>query len=210
MELREKFEKMKVAELRAESKERGLTLEKDGVKFKKAELIERLISFEEEKQNIEIEKEESVVENKTQERKSGCSEDVRYENGRIILSYTVPTLDEIIKKYGDVKSVDVYNRQLVVEGFVVFVDYVEPEPSRVYRKLRTAKVKRINRKKELVVVETLAGTEKTLAFSEILYMKARKEQWYPFDIRMFLKYQRTKSGNRFVKERLSQENVDER
>lgn len=208
MELREKFEKMKVAELRAESKERGLTLEKDGVKFKKAELIERLVSYEEGKQNIKDE--ETIVENKTQERKSGCSEDVRYENGRIILSYTVPTLDEIIKKYGEVKSVDVYNRQLVVDGFVVFVDYVEPEPSRVYRKLRTAKVKRINRKKELVVVETLAGTEKTLAFSEILYMKARKEQWYPFDIRMFLKYQRTKSGNRFVKERLSQENVDER
>lgn len=208
MELREKFEKMKVAELRAESKERGLTLEKDGVKFKKAELIERLVSYEEGKQNIKDE--ETIVENKTQERKSGCSEDVRYENRRIILSYTVPTLDEIIKKYGEVKSVDVYNRQLVVDGFVVFVDYVEPEPSRVYRKLRTAKVKRINRKKELVVVETLAGTEKTLAFSEILYMKARKEQWYPFDIRMFLKYQRTKSGNRFVKERLSQENVDER
>lgn len=207
MELREKFEKMKVAELRAESKERGLTLEKDGVKFKKAELVERLVSYEEGKQNIK--EEETIVENKTQERKSGCSEDVRYENGRIILSYTVPTLDEIIKKYGDVKSVDVYNRQLVVDGFVVFVDYVEPEPSRVYRKLRTAKVKKINRKKELVVIETLAGTEKTLAFSEILYMKARKEQWYPFDIRMFLKYQRTKSGNRFVKERLSQENVNE-
>lgn len=212
------FETMTVKELREESKKRGLTLESKGKKFTKPELIERLIKWDMEQADIDEDIQKAIDEAECTKEVETCAdcEEAPCENtpevktnrdkdGYIVYA---KTLEEIEKKYGNRKKQEIYDNELKVGSYVVFVHYVEARNGQIYKKLRTAKVVGINRKKELVRVVTLLGTEKELCFDELLYIKgSAKNCSYPKDITMYLKEQRTEKGKVLINERFAENNV---
>lgn len=204
--MNKKFEEMTVKELKEESRKRGLTLESKGHKFKKSELIERLVNFEMVQKDIDddIQKAideagEEVVCVKEKEQNVKCTKE--RPEGYIVYA---KTLDEIEKKYGNRKKQEIYDNELKVGSFVVFVHYVEAKNGEIYKKLRTAKVVGVNRKNELVRVITLLGTEKELTFDDLLYVRGcGRECSYPKDISSYLEGQRTMKGKVLINERFS-------
>lgn len=224
------FETMTVKELREESKKRGLILESKGKKFTKPELIERLIKWDMEQADIDEDIQKAIDEAgqpddnetwgeaeciKEVETCADCEEapcentpEVKTNRDKDGYIVYVKTLEEIEKKYGNRKKQEIYDNELKVGSYVVFVHYVEARNGQIYKKLRTAKVVGINRKKELVRVVTLLGTEKELCFDELLYIKgSAKNCSYPKDITMYLKEQRTEKGKVLINERFAENNV---
>lgn len=209
------FEEMTVKELREESRRRGLTLEHKGHKFTKPELIERIKAYDAEQDEAWTEPENKEEEQSKSENKKtdDTFKDIRTpdvviekeeEDGYITYA---KTLAEIEQKYGNRKKQEIYDNELKVGSFVVFVHYVEAKNGNIYKKLRTAKVVGINRKKELVRVSTLLGTEMELHFEELLYIKGSvKNCSYPKDIATYLREQRTEKGKVLINERFT-ENV---
>lgn len=214
------FEEMTVKELKEESRKRGLTLESKGHKFTKLELIERLIKWDMEQADID---EAGQPDDNETWSETECTKEVETcadceeapcentpkvetkEDGYIVYA---KTLEEIEQKYGNRKKQEIYDNELKVGSYVVFVHYVEAKNGQIYKKLRTAKVVGINRKKELVRVVTLLGTEKELCFDELLYIKgSAKNCSYPKDITMYLKEQRTEKGKVLINERFTENNV---
>lgn len=222
------FEEMTVKELREESRKRGLTLESKGHKFTKPELIERLTKWDAEQADIQKTIDEAGQETLVDpegdeawgdaecEKVEICAECEHApcentpkvetkEDGYIVYA---KTLEEIEQKYGNRKKQEIYDNELKVGSCVVFVHYVEARNGQIYKKLRTAKVVGINRKKELVRIVTLLGTEKELSFDELLYIKgSAKNCSYPKDIAMYLKEQRTEKGKVLINERFAENNV---
>ena len=206
------FETMTVKELREESRKRGLTLESKGHKFTKSELVERLNAYEnnvvEEQPDPSDEDNEAWIETKEVESCAECEEAPKVEKKEDGYIVYAKTLEEIEQKYGSRKKQEIYDNELKVGSYVVFVHYVEAKNGQIYKKLRTAKVVGINRKKELVRVVTLLGTEKELCFDELLYIKgSAKNCSYPKDITMYLKEQRTEKGKVLINERFTENNV---
>lgn len=224
------FETMTVKELREESKKRGLTLESKGKKFTKPELIERLIKWDMEQADIDEDIQKAIdeagqpddnetwgeaectkeVETCADCEEAPCENTPEVKTNRDKGGYIVyaKTLEEIEKKYGNRKKQEIYDNELKVGSYIVFVHYVEARNGQIYKKLRTAKVVGINRKKELVRVVTLLGTEKELCFDELLYIKgSAKNCSYPKDITMYLKEQRTEKGKVLINERFAENNV---
>lgn len=189
------YEHMVVVTLREISRERGLTLESHGHKFTKAELIERLQEWDRQVlEQEEGETEAKEVEQAEQEETKGTE-----ENNYIPFA---ETLDEIEQKYSVRKPQYVYDEMLKVGSLIAFVHYVEALNGNIYKKLRTAKVTKINRKKELVVVETLLGTVKELHFDELLYIREPGDMKnFPRDINAYLKKQRTEKGRQIINEK---------
>lgn len=218
------FEEMTVKELREESRKRGLTLESKGHKFTKQELIERLTKLDAEQADIDEAGQEILVDPEGDEawgdaeceKVETCAECEHApcentpkvetkEDGYIVYA---KTLEEIEQKYGNRKKQEIYDNELKVGSYVVFVHYVEARNGQIYKKLRTAKVVGINRKKELVRIVTLLGTEKELSFDELLYIKGSAKNYsYPKDIAMYLKEQRTEKGKVLINERFAENNV---
>lgn len=217
------FEEMTVKELREESKKRGLTLESKGHKFTKTELIERLTKWDAEQADIDADIQKAIDEAGQEVLVDPEGDEVwgdaecehipcentpkvkTKENGYIAYA---KTLEEIEQKYGNRKKQEIYENELKVGSYVVFVHYVEARNGQIYKKLRTAKVIGINRKKELVRIVTLLGTEKELSFDELLYIKgSAKNCSYPKDIAMYLKEQRTEKGKVLINERFAENNV---
>lgn len=224
------FEEMTVKELREESKKRGLTLESKGHKFTKPELIERLIKWDMEQADIDEDIQKAIdeagqpddnetwgetecikeVETCADCEEAPCENTPEVKTNRDKDGYIVyaKTLEEIEQKYGNRKKQEIYDNELKVGSYVVFVHYVEAKNGQIYKKLRTAKVVGINRKKELARVVTLLGTEKELCFDELLYIKgSAKNCSYPKDITMYLKEQRTEKGKVLINERFTENNV---
>ena len=222
------FEEMTVKELKEENRKRGLTLESKGHKFTKPELIERIKKWDAEQADIDADIQKAIdeagqpddnetwgetectkeVETCAECEEAPCentSEVKTKEDGYIVYA---KTMEEIEQKYGNRKKQEIYDNELKVESYVVFVHYVEAKNGQIYKKLRTAKVTGINRKKELVRVVTLLGTEKELSFDELLYIKgSAKNCSYPKDITMYLKEQRTEKGKVLINERFTENNV---
>lgn len=203
------YEALTVKELRELSRQRGLTLEFRGHKFTKGELIARLEELDKVEQGnlkdweqpIEDESEENFVQTEKEENKQEVIEEQK-QNGYIRFA---KTLEEIEERYSSRKQQAIYDNELKVGSFVVFIHYVEAKHGGIYKKLRTAKVVGVNRKQELVRVETLLGTEKQLSFDELLYIKgSNKECTYPKDIAMYLKQQRTKKGKVLINEKYTE------
>ena len=72
-----RFEEMKVAELKQESRNRGLTLESKGHKFTKQELIDRLNAYENETDEAWVETKGFETETlETEERKFATLEEI--------------------------------------------------------------------------------------------------------------------------------------
>lgn len=223
------FKTMTVKELKEESRKRGLTLESKGHKFTKPELIERLTKWDAEQADIDADIQKAIDEagqpddnetwgetdcTKEVESCAECEEapcentpEVETKEDDSYVKYA-RTLEEIEQKYGNRKKQEIYDNELKVGSYVVFVHYVEARNGQIYKKLRTAKVTGINRKKELARVVTLLGTEKELCFDELLYIKgSAKNCSYPKDITMYLKEQRTEKGKVLINERFAENNV---
>lgn len=196
------YSEMKVKELREECKKRGLTISCKERRFTKDELVEKLISNDNEtKQNNEMEETKEVEEVKTTEAPVVETKEVKETNP---LHYA-KTLEEIEKKYCNRKQQRIYDNELKVGSFVVFIHYVEARDGNIYKKLRTAKVVGVNRKQELVRVQTLLGTEKELPFEDLLYIRGIGEHCsYPSDIKNYLKGQRTEKGKAIINERCTE------
>lgn len=204
------YKEMKVAELKQESRKRGMTLEKNGHKFNKTELIERL----EERDKMEEQDIKNDIEKAINEAGEEQNKEVKEEKKKVYRVYNkdtytkfAETLEQIEKKYSVRKQDKIYENELQVGSFVVFIHYVEAANGNIYKKLRTAKVIGVNRKKELVKVETFLGTQKTLSYDELLYIKAgTREATYPKDISVYLRNQRTEKGKELINERYAERN----
>lgn len=204
------FEEMTVKKLREESRKRGLMLESKGHKFTKPELIERLTKWDAEQADIDADIKKAIDEawGDAECEHAPCENTPKVETKEDGYIVYAKTLEEIEQKYGNRKKQEIYDNELKVGSYVVFVHYVEAKNGQIYKKLRTAKVVGINRKKELVRIVTLLGTEKELSFDELLYIKgSAKNGSYPKDIAMYLKEQRTEKGKVLINERFAENNV---
>lgn len=214
---------LKVKDLKALSREKGLNLEHKGHKFTKQELIDNLIEFykneekegEEEKADV-VEAIEAVVEvvEETQddeeaweEGKEGTKEKEQETENKYRGIYAT-TLKQIAEKYSYEKPQWVYDEVLQVGSTIAFIHYVEAKDQNVYRKLRFAKVVGINRKQKLVKVQTFYGTEVKIGFDELLFIVSKNDtaNSFPKDIRNYIKGHRTKQGRRDIHDRYTNSN----
>lgn len=204
-----RFEEMKVAELKQESRNRGFTLESKGHKFTKQELIDRLNAYENEvveKQPesnnedneawIEV-KSETKVEKPVETKEVKTSTDETEER-------KFATLEEIEMKYGSRKEQRIYDNVLQVGCMICYVRFIETKHGKLLKKLGTAKVVGVNRRKELVRVQTPVGEEKELTFDELIFIRDVNVRTYPKDINSVLYAQR--QAVKEYKERTGQKN----
>lgn len=216
---------LKVKDLKALSREKGLKLEHKGHKFTKQELINNLVEFyknEEKEVNEDNSKEEKadvveaieaweevVEETKTQddeeaweEEKEETTEKEKETENKYRGIYAT-TLKQIAEKYSYEKPQWVYDEVLQVGSTIAFIHYVEAKDQNVYRKLRFAKVVGINRKQKLVKVQTFYGTEVKIGFDELLFIVSKNDtaNSFPKDIRNYIKGHRTKQGRRDIHDR---------
>ena len=211
------FEEMKVAELKQQSRNRGLTLESKGHKFTKQELIDRLNAYEnevnepdeawvEEKSKTKVEKQpapsneddESWVEIKGFETEEVKTIEDETEERKFA------TLEEIEMKYGSRKEQRIYDNVLQVGCMICYVRFIETKHGKLLKKLGTAKVVGVNRRKELVRVQTPVGEGKELTFDELIFIRDVNVRTYPKDINSVLYAQR--QAVREYKERTGQKN----
>lgn len=199
------YNNMKVAELREESRKRGMKLEHKGHKFTKVELIERLTKYDIENKDTQADIDKKISECVTEEREA------KKENKKETTVVFHPekikfakNLNEIIAKYSHEKSQEIYDSNLMVGSLVVFLHYVEAKDGNIYKKLRTAKVVGVNRKQRKVRVETILGTELELLFSDLFYIrKPGKDGSYPMDIKTYFRNVRTEKGAKAINEKFS-------
>ena len=211
---------LKVKDLKALSREKGLKLEHKGHKFTKQEIINNLVEFykneekegEEEKADV-VEAIEAVAEvvEETQaqndeeawEEEKEETETKEQETENKYRGIYATTLKQIAEKYSYEKPQWVYDEVLQIGSTIAFIHYVEAKDQNVYRKLRFAKVVGINRKQKLVKVQTFYGTEVKIGFDELLFIVSKNDtaNSFPKDIRNYIKGHRTKQGRRDIHDR---------
>lgn len=214
---------LKVKDLKALSREKGLKLEHKGHKFTKQELIDNLVEYyknEEKEDNSKNEEKADVVEaieavsevveeTQTQddeeaweEEKEEVTEEEQETENKYRGIYAT-TLKQIAEKYSYEKPQWVYDEVLQIGSTIAFIHYVEAKDQNVYRKLRFAKVVGINRKQKLVKVQTFYGTEVKIGFDELLFIVSKNDtaNSFPKDIRNYIKGHRTKQGRRDIHDR---------
>ena len=211
-----KYEEMTVKELREISKGNGLTLEHKGHKFTKPELIERLKQYDDTQADINkaIEEagettepveivndneewdapllQENKKENKEVDNTIDEKEETNIDNGFV---YFAETIEQLETKYGKRKKDYIYDDILNIGSFVVFVEYVEALNGGIYKKLRTAKVIKISRKRQIVRVEKVFGDVLDLDFEQLLYIR-KPDGYFPKDVTMYLRKQRYENRER--------------
>lgn len=207
---------LKVKDLKALSREKGLKLEHKGHKFTKQELIDNLVEFykneekegeednskEEEKADVVEETHAQDDEEAWEEGKEEATEKEQETENKYRGIYAT-TLKQIAEKYSYEKPQWVYDEVLQVGSTIAFIHYVEAKDQNVYRKLRFAKVVGINRKQKLVKVQTFYGTEVKIGFDELLFIVSKNDtaNSFPKDIRNYIKGHRTKQGRRDIHDR---------
>lgn len=209
-----RFEEMKVAELKQESRNRGLTLESKGHKFTKQELIDRLNAYENETDEAWT---ETKAKTKVAKQPAPSNEDNEawvetngFETEEVKTSTEeteerkFATLEEIEMKYGSRKEQRIYDNVLQVGCMICYVRFIETKHGKLLKKLGTAKVVGVNRKKELVRVQTPVGEEKELTFDELVFIRDVNVRTYPKDINSVLYAQR--QAVKEYKERTGQKN----
>lgn len=190
-----RFEEMKVAELKQESRNRGLTLESKGHKFTKQELIDRLNDYEnevvEKQPESSNEDDEAWVETKSETK---VGKPVETKEVKTSTDETeerkFATLEEVEMKYGSRKEQRIYDNVLQVGCMICYVRFIETKHGKLLKKLGTAKVVGVNRRKELVRVQTPVGEEKELTFDELVFIRDVNVRTYPKDINSVLYAQR--------------------
>ena len=204
-----RFEEMKVADLKQESRNRGLTLESKGHKFTKQELIDRLNVYEnevvEKQPEPSNEDDEMWIETKSETK---VEKQVETEEVKTSKEETeerkFATLEEIEMKYGSRKEQRIYDNVLQVGCMICYVRFIETKHGKLLKKLGTAKVVGVNRRKELVRVQTPVGEEKELTFDELIFIRDVNVRTYPKDINSVLYAQR--QAVKEYKERTGQKN----
>ena len=215
---------LKVKDLKALSREKGLKLEHKGHKFTKHELIDNLVeaykneekegeddnSKEEEKADVveaievvaEVVEETQDDEEAWEEEKEETTEKEQETENKYRGIYAT-TLKQIAEKYSYEKPQWVYDEVLQIGSTIAFIHYVEAKDQNIYRKLRFAKVVGINRKQRLVKVQTFYGTEVKIGFDELLFIVSKNDtaNSFPKDIRNYIKGHRTKQGRRDIHDR---------
>ena len=215
---------LKVKDLKALSREKGLKLEHKGHKFTKHELIDNLVeaykneekegeddnSKEEEKADVveaievvaEVVEETQDDEEAWEEEKEETTEKEQETENKYRGIYAT-TLKQIAEKYSYEKPQWVYDEVLQIGSTIAFIHYVEAKDQNIYRKLRFAKVVGINRKQRLVKVQTFYGTEVKIGFDELLFIVSKNDtaSSFPKDIRNYIKGHRTKQGRRDIHDR---------
>lgn len=194
-----RFEEMKVAELKQESRNRGLTLESKGHKFTKQELIDRLNAYE----NEVVEK-QPESNNEDNEAWGEVKSETKVEKPVETKERKFATLEEIEMKYGSRKEQRIYDNVLQVGCMICYVRFIETKHGKLLKKLGTAKVVGVNRRKELVRVQTPVGEEKELTFDELIFIRDVNVRTYPKDINSVLYAQR--QAVKEYKERKGQKN----
>lgn len=216
---------LKVKDLKALSREKGLKLEHKGHKFTKQELIDNLVEFyknEEEEGKEDNSKEEKadvaeaieavaevVEETQAQDDEEAWEEEKEeatekeQETENKYRGIYATTLKQIAEKYSYEKPQWVYDEVLQIGSTIAFIHYVEAKDQNVYRKLRFAKVVGINRKQKLVKVQTFYGTEVKIGFDELLFIVSKNDtaNSFPKDIHNYIKGHRTKQGRRDIHDR---------
>lgn len=198
---------LKVKDLKALSREKGLKLEHKGHKFTKQELIDNLVEFykneekEGEEDNSKEEEKADVVEAWEEEKEETETKEQETENKYRGIYAT--TLKQIAEKYSYEKPQWVYDEVLQIGSTIAFIHYVEAKDQNIYRKLRFAKVVGINRKQKLVKVQTFYGAEVKIGFDELLFIVSKNDtaNSFPKDIRNYIKGHRTKQGRRDIHDR---------
>lgn len=212
-----RFEEMKVAELKQQSRNRGLTLESKGHKFTKQELIDRLNAYENEVNEFDEAWVEEKSKTKVEKQPAPSNEDdeswveikgFETEEVKTIEDETeerkFATLEEIEMKYGSRKEQRIYDNVLQVGCMICYVRFIETKHGKLLKKLGTAKVVGVNRRKELVRVQTPVGEEKELTFDELIFIRDVNVRTYPKDINSVLYAQR--QAVKEYKERTGQKN----
>lgn len=211
--IRELLQAMKVSELKRESHERGLTLEKNGKKFTKAQLIEQIVQYDlehcetmEEKKEMQTERNhgkgmslEDLKGFKVEEPEQQEVEFETEEPKKTKESYGT-TLEQLVEKYSKEKPQFVYDEILKVGAFVVFVQTVEAKNGNYYDKLRKAKVIGVNRNKRLVKVETAMHVVLIVPFETLLCIAENEDARIPKDVNDYL-YQQRKENRDFKRQR---------
>lgn len=198
-----RFEEMKVAELKQQSRNRGLTLESKGHKFTKQELIDRLNAYENEVNEFDEAWIETKSKTKVEKQPAPSNEDNEawveikgFETEEVKTSTEeteerkFATLEEIEMKYGSRKEQRIYDNVLQVGCMICYVRFIETKHGKLLKKLGTAKVVGVNRRKELVRVQTPVGEEKELTFDELVFIRDVNVRTYPKDINSVLYAQR--------------------
>lgn len=204
-----RFEEMKVADLKQESRNRGLTLESKGHKFTKQELIDRLNAYENEvvekqpESNNEDDEAWGEVKSETKVEKPAETKEVKTGTDETE-ERKIATLEEIEMKYGSRKEQRIYDNVLQVGCMICYVRFIETKHGKLLKKLGTAKVVGVNRRKELVRVQTPVGEEKELTFDELIFIRDVNVRTYPKDINSVLYAQR--QAVKEYKERTGQKN----
>lgn len=191
-----KYEDLKVAQLKELSKERGLHVSSHSHKFSKSDLIDQLRRYDEEidmweDEDIEdtsiSEFMEESVSTLGNEEKGHEKDDNREEkhNGVVYAR----TFDEIMQKYNHRKPGHVYQKELRVGGWVVYVHTGKGYGGIPSKRLRRARVEVIDRKSETIQASLISGDIVNLHFNDLLYIKGSDSYKYPNDLFNFIKHQ---------------------
>lgn len=199
-----RFEEMKIAELKQQSRNRGLTLESKGHKFTKQELIDRLNAYENETDEAWIEAKSKTKWVETKGFETETFEEEVKTSPEETEERKIATLEEIEMKYGSRKEQRIYDNVLQVGCMICYVRFIETKHGKLLKKLGSAKVVGVNRKKELVRVQTPVGEEKELTFDELVFIRDVNVRTYPKDINSVLYAQR--QAVKEYKERTGQKN----
>lgn len=164
-EMKRNYEEMTVTELRAETRQRGLPQQKNGKKFTKVELIERL------KQD-DMKFSVSEEENKTKkEKKEWKKPEIVITKEEEKQEVTIEQVTSEITKLQDKLSGTATKEDIQIGSFVVFVKYTERKGRSVIKRLLTGEITEIDRKNEIVKVETPVGTCFTMSYVSLLFCK---------------------------------------
>lgn len=165
--MKRNYEEMTVTELRAETRQRGLPQQKNGKKFTKVELIERL-----KQDDMKFSISESEKESKTKKKKK------EWKKPEIVITkeeekqeVTIEQVTSEITKLQDKLSGTATKEDIQIGSFVVFVKYTERKGRSVIKRLLTGKITEIDRKNEIVKVETPVGTCFTMSYVSLLFCK---------------------------------------
>ena len=165
--MKRNYKEMTVTELRAETRRRGLPQQKNGKKFVKTELVERL-----EQDDMKSSASEEERETKTKKEKK------EWEKPEIVITkeeekqeVTIEQVTSEITKLQDKLSGTATKEDIQIGSFVVFVKYTERKGRSVIKRLLTGKVIEIDRKNEIVKVETPVGVCYTMSYASLLFCK---------------------------------------
>lgn len=194
---RKELESLTVEGLRKLCKEKGIARQEGGRKLRKAELLEKLLEVAAlESCEQERPEQEKAEEKPKHERKVGK------KKGWI---FYAETLEEIEQRYLYRRAQWVYDMRLIPGCVVYFIHYITTKKGKYIKKLRTARVKSVDREKEKVYAEMMFGEEIVLGYDELIYIRQWDEKGtLPKDLHNFMRKQRTERSMEQIYEKFGQ------